>query len=175
VCLEHGVFEKQGDELMTTVAKMISLKGRTIETVAAYVQQYVDEHWQQVLHHHRQELEELFARLGEPAYARYGQELFRPVYDELKQASLTCEPALPGTFPLSREQWGPEEKRERRFWCVLHEENGGALGTLITHFFHDHTKLRIPRPSTVLALTQTNQTVIAQMIEQSEIPGLLEE
>jgi hypothetical protein len=90
---------------MTTFAEMISLKGRTIETVAAYVQQYVDERWQQVLQHHRQELEELFARVGEPAYVRYGQELFRPVYDELKQAGLPSQERS-----LSHENSGDQKK-----------------------------------------------------------------
>ena len=88
-----------GDENMTTLVETFSLKGRTIETTAAYVQQFVDEHYQQVLQHHRQELEELFARVSEPAYARYSQALFLPVSDELKQAGLICDPAFPGTFP----------------------------------------------------------------------------
>ena len=157
---------------MTTLAKMFSLQGRTIETVATYVQQYLDEHWQQVMQRHRPELEEIRVRAGGPAYARYSQELFRPVYDELKQEGLTCDPALPGTFPLSREQWGPEEERERRFWCVLHEQGGRDLGTLVTRFFHDHTQLHIPRPPAVLAFANTNQTIIAQLIERSAIPGL---
>jgi len=157
---------------MTTLVELFSLKGRTIETVAAYIQQYVDEHSQEVLQQNIVELEEIRARLGDPAYARYSQALFRPLYDEIKRAGLTCDPGLPGSFPLSREQWGPQEERERRFWCVLHQENGGVLGTLITRYFHDHTKLRIPRAPVVLASAQTNQTAIAQMIESSAIPGL---
>jgi hypothetical protein len=124
-----------------------------------------------VFQQHLAVLEEIRARVGEQVYARYGQELFRPLADEFKQAGLICDPAFPGTFPLSREQWGPEEDRERRFWCVLHQENGGTLGTLITRYFHDHTRLRIPRPPVVLACAQTNQTVIAQMVERSAISG----
>ncbi|MBO0777954.1 MAG: hypothetical protein J2P37_03915 [Ktedonobacteraceae bacterium] len=157
---------------MLTINEMISRDGRTIETVAAYVQQYVDEHYAKVMQEHRETLEEIRARVGDPAYARYAQELFRPVYDELKQAGLICDPALPGTFPLSREQWGPEDKRERRFWCVLREEDGTALGTLITRFFHDHTRLRIPHQPTILAFSQINQSIIAQKVESSAIPGL---
>jgi hypothetical protein len=158
---------------MTTLAEAIELKGRTLETIANYAQQYVDEHWQKVFQQHLPALEEIHARAGEPAYARYGQDLFRPLFNEFKQEGLICDPAaLPGTFPLSREQWGPAEERERRFWCVLHQENGGVLGTLITRYFHDHTKLRIPRAPIVLASAQTNQTAIAQMIESSAIPGL---
>lgn len=48
------------------------------------------------------------------------------------------------------------------------------LGTLVISFFHDHTRFRIPRPSVVLAFAQTNQTIIAQMIEKSELSGLQE-
>ncbi|MBO0792591.1 MAG: hypothetical protein J2P36_16810, partial [Ktedonobacteraceae bacterium] len=71
---------------MLTINEMISRDGRTIETIAAYVQQYVDEHYAKVMQEHRETLEEIRARVGDPAYARYAQELFRPVYDELKQA-----------------------------------------------------------------------------------------
>jgi hypothetical protein len=154
------------------MVEAFSLQGRTIEAVAAYVQQQVNEHWQETFQHHRQELEEIFARLGDPAYARYSQALFRPIYDELKQVGLACDPGLPGRFPLSREQWGPQQERERRFWCVVSEDNGVALGSLITRYFHDHTQLRIPRPPMVLAYAQTNQTTIAQKVEASTIPGL---
>lgn len=158
---------------MTTLTEMFSLTGRTIETTAAYVQQFVNEHYLQVLQRHRQELEELFVRVGEPTYARYSQELFQPVSDELQQAGLICDPSFPGTFPLSREQWGPQEERERRFWCVLHQPQAEDLGTLITSLFHDHTRFRIPRQPVVLAFAQTDHATIAQMIEKSEIPGLL--
>ncbi len=157
---------------MTTLAETFSLKGRTLEVVATYAQQYVDEHCQQVLQENRAALEEIYARLGDPAYASYSQALFRPLFDEIREAALICDPGLPGSFPLSREQWGPQDERERRFWCVLREENGRDLGTLVTRFFHDHTQLRIPRTPIVLPLVQTNQTAIAQMVESSRIPGL---
>jgi hypothetical protein len=157
---------------MATLTETIALKGRTLETIADYAQRYVDEHWQQVFQQHLPALEEIRARVGDQAYARYGQELFRPLADEFKQVGLICDPALPGTFPLSREQWGAQEERERRFWCVLYLENGSSLGTLITRYFHDHTWLRIPRAPIVLACEQTNQTAIAIMVETSAIPGL---
>ncbi|GHO45851.1 DUF6022 family protein [Ktedonospora formicarum] len=157
---------------MTTLTEAFSLKGRTIETTVAYIQQFIDEHYQQVLQEYRQELEEIFARVSEPAYARYSQLLFQPVYDELKQAGLICDPAFPGTFPLSREQWGPQQERERRFWCVLHQEQTEDLGALVTCLFHDHSSFRIPRRPVVLSSILINQSVIAQMIEKSAIPGL---
>jgi hypothetical protein len=159
---------------MTTLAETFALKGRSIETAAAYAQQYLDEHCQQILQDHRSELEAIRDQAGDRAYASYARKLFGPLYDEFKEARLTCDPGLPGSFPLSREQWGPQEQRERRFWCVLREENGAELGTLVTRFFHDHTQLRIPRSPAVLGWEQTNQTIIAQMVESSRIPGLTE-
>ena len=157
---------------MTTLTETFSLKGKTIETVAAYSQQYLDEHWQAVWQHHLPEIEQVHKHSGDLAYGMYSRKLFRPLEDELQQAGLTCEPALPGTFPLSREAWGPQEERERRFWCVLRQENGEALGTLVTRFFHDHTGLRIPQAPQVLTLEATDAMVIAVRIEQSAIPGL---
>jgi hypothetical protein len=53
-------------------------------------------------------------------------------------------------------------ERERRFWCVLRQENGEALGTLITRFFHDHTRFRIPRTPQVLTLAATDSAAIEQ-------------
>lgn len=142
---EHITSGKQGDELMATLAEAFSLKGKTIETVTTYSQQYLEEHWQEVWHHHLPEIEHVYKQSGDSAYGMYGRKLFQSLEDELQQASLTCEPPLPGILPLSREEWGSQEERERRFWSVLRQENGEALGTLITRFFHDHTRLRIPQ------------------------------
>jgi hypothetical protein len=157
---------------MITLAETFSRKGKTLETVATYVQQYVNEHWQDVWHHHLPEIEHLYQRAGDPAYGLYSRTLFGPLQQELQQAGLTCEPALPGTFPLSREAWGPQQARERRFWCVLRQENGEALGALVTRYFHDHTQLRLPQAPQVLALPETDAMAIAVKIEQSALPGL---
>ena len=157
---------------MTTLVEAISLNGRTIETVATYVQQHIDTHWQEVMEQHRPALEAIFARAAEQVYARYSQELFQPLAASLKQAGLICDPAFPGTIPLSREQWGPQEERERRFWCVLRGENEDVLGTLLTCYFHDHTQFCIPRSPLVLASDQINPIIIALMVERSAFPGL---
>jgi len=156
---------------MTTLAETFSRKGKMVETVATYVQQYVDAHRQDVWQQHLPEIEQVYQQAGDPAYGLYSRTLFRPLEEELKQTGLTCDPALPGTFPLSREQWGPEQERERRFWCVLRQENGAALGTLVTRFFHDQTRLRLPQAK-ILALAETDAMAIAVRIERSAIPGL---
>ncbi len=69
------------------------------------------------------------------------------------------------------EQWGPEEKRERGFWCVLRNAQGEALGALVTRFIHDETQLRMPH-LIVLPCTQTDHAALAVRIELSAIPGL---
>ena len=156
---------------MTTLAETISLRGETVETVAAYVQQYLNEHGPAVWRDHLPEIEQKYQQSGNQAYGLYSQTLHRPLEEFLLQAGLICDPRLPGTFPLSREQWGPQEARERRFWCVLRNEHEEELGTLVTRFIHDETQLRMPH-LVVLPCTQTNPAALAVMIELSTIPGL---
>jgi hypothetical protein len=147
-------------------------KGKTIETVATYVQQSIDEHWRGVWEQHLPEIQQRYQHAGDPAYGLYDQTLFHPLQEELKRAGIVCDPVLPGTFPLSRGLWGPQEESERRFWSVLRQENGEALGTLITRFFLDRTRLRLPRAPQVLTLPDTDATTIAIKVERSAIPGL---
>src|SRR5260370_11016437 len=98
---------------MTTLTETFSLKGKTIETVAAYSQQYLDEHWQAVWQHHLPEIEQVYKHSGDPAYGMYSRKLFRPLEDELQQAGLTPETPFASTFPPSRENWGPQGTTER--------------------------------------------------------------
>jgi len=156
---------------MITLAETFSHKGITLETVTAYVRYYIDAHGQEVWQHHLTEIEQRYQQAGNQAYGLYSQTLFRPLEEELRAAGLTCDPRLPGTFSLSREHWGAEEARERRFWCVLRKTQGEALGTLVTRFVHDETQLRMPQ-LVVLPCTQTNPVALAMMIELSTIPGL---
>jgi hypothetical protein len=60
------------------------------------------------------------------------------------------------------ERW--QEVWQRRFWSVLRQENGEALGTLITCYFHDQTQLRIPQAPKVLALAATDSVAIEQAV-----------
>jgi hypothetical protein len=132
-------------------------------TVVAYAQEYLDEHWQTVWQAHLPEIERVYAKSGDSAYAVYSRALFPPLDDELRRAGLTCQPRFPGMFSASWEQ-GPWQERVRRVWCVLHQGDGEALGTLVTCLFHDHSQLRIPRAPRVFALEETNPTAIAQAI-----------
>src|SRR5712692_3713367 len=76
--------------------------------LVAAVQQYIDEHGQEVWQQHLPKIEHVYQQSGDTAYGLYSRNLFLPLEDELKQAALSCEPALPATFPSSREQWGPQ-------------------------------------------------------------------
>jgi hypothetical protein len=145
------------------LAETLSLKGKTIETIAAYAQQYMDEHWQETWQQHLPEIRRVYQKAGEPAYGVYARKLFSPLEAELEQAGLTCEQSLPGQFPLSREQ-GPQEKRERRFWTMIRQEDGEALGTLLTHYYHDHTQLRIPQAPKMLPLAETEAAAVEQAL-----------
>ena len=156
---------------MTTLAETFSLKGKTVETVATYVQQYLDEHAEAVWRDHLPQIEQHYQQSGNQAYGFYSQTLHRPLEEELRQAGLTCDPRLPGSFPLSREQWGSAQARERRFWCVPRNEQGEALGSLVTRFLHDETRLRMPH-LVVLPCMQTDPAALAVMIELSALPGL---
>jgi len=158
---------------MASLTEVLAHENVTIENIAAAIQQDIDERYEQVMQEHAEELKHIWETAGEPAYARYSQLLLHPAMKELTQAGLVCDPAFPGTFPLSREQWGPQEERERRFWCVLWKsDRSAALGALITCLFHDHTQLRIPQRPLVLPLVESSQMVIAMRVEQSAVPGM---
>src|SRR5947209_3330682 len=92
----------------------LSRNGRSIRTVAAWLQAHADEHWSSSWREHLPELRRAWDRVGEPAYGVYGRRLFQSIDDDLKRAGLTCTPRLPGAFELSEEHWGPLRDRERR-------------------------------------------------------------
>ncbi len=131
--------------------------------MAEWVQSYVDEHWEASWQEQLPRVEAAYDRVGEPAYGVYSRGLFRPIEDELMRAQLECDPILPGTFELSEERGGPLRNRERRLWSVVKAEDGPDLGALLTCFFHDHTRLRLPRSPVVLALEQTDHRAIRRI------------
>ncbi len=111
-------------------------------------------------------ISEAYQRMGEPAYGLYNRELFAPIQARLSAAGLLCKPPLPGTLPLSEEDWGPEDHRERRMWTLLHDERGTRIGAIVTRFFHDHTQLRLPEPPTAVGLSEVGHDQIRQIVVQ---------
>jgi hypothetical protein len=149
---------------METLEQTLATSGRTVQAVAewlgAYLGQCSEESWRQQL----PDLRLVYERAGEPAYGVYVRDLFRPAEAELRSAGLACRPRLPGTLAGSEERWGPPRERERRMWSVVGEADGRELGTIVTRFFHDHTRLRLPRPPAVIALEQTADEEIRQAV-----------
>ncbi len=140
----------------------------TIHTVASYARQYLREQWQVVFQEQEEKLLQMYATAGEPTYGYYGRVLFRPLHEQLKQEGFICEPDFPGDFrTTSIEYWGPPEERERCLWCVVRNEQGTVLGTIVTQFFHDHTQLRIPHPPGVFVLEETENQAILEALSHA--------
>jgi uncharacterized protein DUF6022 len=146
----------------------LTVSDRSAETVAAWMSERLRDGWEESWRTQLPEIERVWERSGDPAYGVFVRGLFRPLEEEVTAAGLACRPRLPGTLDGSEERWGPPEHRERRMWSVLREADGPELGALVTRFFHDHTRLRIPRPPSVVALPVTN----AEEIREAVLAGL---
>lgn len=151
---------------MKPLAEFLSEQGEaTIQTLARYIGQSLEEHWQPVLHQRRHELEQLFAQAGEPAYSTYAAALCRPIQTQLTQAGFLANPRFPGRLAASME-WGPIEERERWMWCVVRPTEEAPIGALVLQLYHDHTQFRIPHPPGVLALEETETPGIVAALVQ---------
>lgn len=140
--------------------------GRSLETAAAWISAQLDRTWEPTWRQKLPQIQEVYERMGEPAYGVYNRELFAPIQHELAAAGLRCAPSLPGSLPLSEEEWGAEDHRERRMWTLLHDEQGRELGAIVTRFFHDHTQLRLPEPPTAVGLPEVEHDRIRAIVLQ---------
>jgi hypothetical protein len=139
----------------------------TIQTLASYIQQCIQEQWQPVLQQGQEELLRLYDKVGEgAAYGTYAHRLFQPVQEQLKRAGFRSSPNFPGTLSTSRE-WGPSQERERWMWSVVRHGQGAPLGTIVVRLVHDHTQFRLPHPPDALALEETDTNAIVQAISQA--------
>ncbi len=139
----------------------------TIQTLASYIQQCIQEHWQPVLQQGQEELLRMYEKAGEgAAYGTYAHRLFQPIQEQLKQAGFSSSPSFPGTLSTSRE-WGPPEERERWMWSVVREAAGAPIGTLVVCLIHDHTQFRLPSAPSVLAVKETEADAIIQAVSQA--------
>jgi hypothetical protein len=146
-------------------------KGTTMRMLQSYVQQYIDQHCQEVWEQNRSEIERIFEKNGDSAYGFFCRKLFEPLVAEIVEAGFLPRPLLPGTFPQSEEHWGPWEDRERRFWSVIYRDNDQPLGTLVSKIFHDHTCLRLPRQPKVYLIYETDPIRIAEEIMHADLLG----
>jgi len=152
--------------MSTDLDRCLHEDGRSIATVAAWVAHELASSWQASWQDHLPMIREAYQRMGEPAYGLYNRELFVPIQARLTAAGLVCKPPLPGTLPLSEEDWGPEDYRERRMWTLLYDEHGTKIGAIVTRFFHDHTQLRLPEPPTAVGLSEVDHDRIRQIVVQ---------
>ncbi|HEY7416546.1 MAG TPA: DUF6022 family protein [Ktedonobacteraceae bacterium] len=150
---------------MNTLRETFFRQGKSIETLAAYVQQFTDENWQRIWEQMLPKATVFHEKGGDHAYAVFALPLFQPLAEELASVDLIAQPHLPGDLSWSWEEWGPQQERERRLASVVSQKDGEALGTLVIRFFHDHTQLRLPRPLIISSLRETDREAIAQAIQ----------
>jgi Family of unknown function (DUF6022) len=158
----------KGECAMKPLEKVLSEQNEvTIQTLASYIQHYIQEQWQPILQQGQEELLRMYDKAGEgAAYGTYAHRLFQPVQKQLKQAGFRSSPSFPGTLSTSRE-WGPPEERERWMWSVVREASGAPIGTLVVRLIHDHTQFRLPSAPSVLAVKETDADAIVQAILQA--------
>jgi hypothetical protein len=138
----------------------------TINTLASYGRQYLQERWQPILEENQEELLHVFDKAGEVAYGVYGRALLQPLHEEFQQAGFFFEG---GNFSTSIEHWGPPEERERCIWTIVKQAQTGALGTLIFRIFHDHTQFRLPHPPGLLVLEETTTSAIVDVLSHAYV------
>jgi hypothetical protein len=137
-----------------------------IFTIGRYVQQYINENWQVVFQAERDEMVRLYPEIGDSVYGVYGNKLFKALHEEFKANGLRATPKLPGSLNISRE-WGEDERdRQRWMWSKIVGQDGKAVGTIVTIFYHDHVEIRIPRVFKVIALKETSKGAVIEALSQ---------
>jgi hypothetical protein len=137
-----------------------------IFTIANYVQQYVNEHWNAIFQENRDEMVRLYPEIGDSVYGVYGNKLFKVLHEEFKANGLRATPKLPGSLNMSRE-WGDDERdRQRWMWSKIIGADGTAIGTIVTVFYHDHIEIRIPRVFQIIALKETSKSAVIEALSQ---------
>lgn len=138
----------------------------TIDSIAKYIEDHIDENWKTILHLNWDQLQEAYNKVGDMAYGTYLNFLFLSVNKQLKEVGLCPKPRLPGNLDISRE-WGANEEgtdQQRWMWSTVHSMNGESLGTIVTIVFHDHTQYRIPRKPQIIALSETRKEDIVEAL-----------
>ncbi|MDQ0885857.1 putative coiled-coil protein SlyX [Paenibacillus sp. V4I9] len=139
----------------------------TIQSLAAYVNQHIQQMWVSVLQDHYDELTDTFEKIGEPSYGVYIHKLLQPILKEVTNAGYNLKPGF--KMPHSLEHWGPPEERERCMWCVVKDEHEKPVGTFVLRVFHSHVKFKVPLAPNILALDETEQDSIIAAISKANI------
>ncbi|HEY1354349.1 MAG TPA: DUF6022 family protein [Ktedonobacteraceae bacterium] len=152
--------------MQALVDYLVEKREVTIQTLASYSRQYLQQRWEAVLQADEEDLRRVFAKAGEVAYGMYGRSLLQPLLTQFSEAEFVYEGA---NFSTSIEHWGPPEERERCMWCVLktNRQPPQALGTLVFRIFHDHTRFRLPSPPSLLTLAETAPAAIVEALSHT--------
>ncbi|MCA0458860.1 MAG: DUF6022 family protein [Chloroflexi bacterium] len=137
---------------------------RDIHALGAYVQQYVNEHWQTAFQANKAEMIEKYPIVGDSVYGMYAKRLLDDLHAQMKQLGLKATPRIPGNLMISRE-WGDDESdRQRWMWSKMTDADGSALGTIATAFYHNHIEIEVPRPLKVMALEETTPKAVIEAL-----------
>jgi hypothetical protein len=134
----------------------------TIQGIAKYFNHVIQEQWEVILKEYREEWNRKFYEIGEPVYGLYLGKVLNPVFRELSEAGFVTKPGF--ILPNSIEHWGPPEERERCMWCVVKDQNGTPLGTLVLRVFHSHVRFNVPHAPDVFSLEETEREAIQNAI-----------
>lgn len=133
-------------------------KEEPIQAIASFMEEYITESWQAILHEHHGKLLEAYEKAGDAAYGTFLNLLFIPVHRQFKAIGLRPEPNFPGNFEVSRE-WGnlEETDQQRWMWSVVLSPEKQPLGTIVTIVYHDHSRFHVPRQPRILAIEETEK------------------
>ena len=152
-----------------TASQIVGLTSdeRDIHAIGRFIEAQIDATWEAVLQKNAAKLADAYAKGGDMAYGTYLNLLFRPIHKQLKEAGLTAKPRFPGDFQISRE-WGraDETDQQRWMWSAVTSATGGALGTIVTIVFHDHTRFRLPRAPRIIALAETGKEAVVEELSR---------
>lgn len=153
--------------MATSQTRLSDHEARDIFAIGRFIERHVTDTWQVILQAKHDKLVDVFQRAGDGAYGTYGNLLFRPVMKQLLQAKVRASPRLPGDFNSSRE-WGNEDEsdQQRWMWSTILTTTGEPLGTIVTIYFHDHTRFRIPRPPQIIALRETTKDAVVEELSR---------
>ncbi|RMB00458.1 hypothetical protein ATH33_2017 [Thermoactinomyces vulgaris] len=134
----------------------------TIQGIAKYFNHVIQEQWEVILKEYREEWNRKFYEIGEQVYGLYLGKVLNPVFRELWEAGFVTKPGF--ILPNSIEHWGPPEERERCMWCVVKDQNGTPLGSLVLRVFHSHVRFNVPHAPDVFSLEETEREAIQNAI-----------
>ena len=137
-----------------------------IYTLARFISRYIAAHWERIFEDNFAHLAASAGPMHHELYIQYLDWLFAPLNQALARAGYAANPTLPGHFSESRES-GPEHERQRWLWSKITSPNGQPAGSILVIFYHDHTRLRIPRAPLVLPLEESGIDGRKSMMEAS--------